>query len=178
MIHRLVAEAFIPNPDNLPLINHKDETPSNNHADNLEWCTHAYNNTYNNVAIRRAEPLRKRIYAYNIKGDKVYEFESVQETCRTLNLSSGNLSDCCNGIIQTYHNLAWSYSELSIDEIKERFSAKQNKYDRISKKVKQYSLKGDFIAEYPSTREAGRQLGFSSSLIARVCRGEAESTHG
>ena len=96
------------------------------------------------------------MYAYNKNGDMVYKFNSGREACRTLNLSSGNLSDCCNGIIQTYHNLAWSYSELSIDEIKERFSAKQNKYDRISKKVKQYSLKGDFIAEYPSTREAGR----------------------
>ena len=114
----------------------------------------------------------------------VYKFNSGREACRTLNLFSGNLSNCCNGIIKTYHDLAWSYSELSFDEIKERFSVRpenydksSKNYDKISKKVKQYSLKGDFIAEYPSTREAGRQLGFSSSLIARVCRGEAESTH-
>ena len=46
LVHRLVAEAFIPNPDGLPCINHKDENKANNHVDNLEWCTVAYNNAY------------------------------------------------------------------------------------------------------------------------------------
>ena len=45
-VHRAVAMAFIPNPDNLPQVNHKDETRDNNIVDNLEWCTAAYNNRY------------------------------------------------------------------------------------------------------------------------------------
>lgn len=46
LVHRLVARAFIPNQNNLPNINHKDENPQNNKAENLEWCTQKYNNNY------------------------------------------------------------------------------------------------------------------------------------
>ena len=56
LVHRLVAEAFIPNPDGLPHINHKDENPENNKADNLEWCTPLYNNKYGTARYRASGP--------------------------------------------------------------------------------------------------------------------------
>lgn len=51
-VHRLVAETFIPNPDNLPEINHKDENKENNCVDNLEWCTRKYNMNYGTTQFR------------------------------------------------------------------------------------------------------------------------------
>lgn len=73
-VHRLVAQAFIPNPDNLPQVNHKDENPFNNCADNLEWCTNQYNVNYS------ARPLsaehRKKIS--NANSGKRRTAEQVQ----------------------------------------------------------------------------------------------------
>ena len=55
LVHRLVAKAFIPNTNNLPIINHKDENPLNNNVDNLEWCDYKYNNNYGTLSKRKSE---------------------------------------------------------------------------------------------------------------------------
>lgn len=86
-IHRLVAIAFVPNPDNLPEVNHKDEDKLNNSPDNLEWCTKAYNTRYGTRTARTSKPILQ----YTKDGVFVRRFNSVREASRTLNIGSSNI---------------------------------------------------------------------------------------
>ena len=81
LVHRLVAEAFIPNPDNLPCINHKDENPNNNCVDNLEWCSYRYNNVYND----RVEKCKSKISNTLTGRKRKYELTAEQRK----NISDG-----------------------------------------------------------------------------------------
>lgn len=121
LVHRLVAEAFIPNPDNLPLINHKDEDRLNCRIDNLEWCDHVYNATYNDAHVKRGKALSKHVYGYDNSGNLIYEFCSTREATRKLNLPNSRIVDCCNNKISVYKNIVWSYSKLSTQEVLSRF---------------------------------------------------------
>lgn len=95
-IHRLVAQAFIPNPDNLPQVNHKDENKLNNTVDNLEWCDCKYNVNYGTAIQRRVEKQSKPVLQYTLNGEFVAEYPSIMEASRQTGINQAHISDCCN----------------------------------------------------------------------------------
>ena len=110
-VHRLVAEAFLDNPDNLPCVNHKDENKLNNNVDNLEWCTIRYNNCYNDGQIKRARFKRKKVYQYDLNGNLIKEWISVNDAGRN-GYNQGHVAACCRGERKTHKGFIWSYEKL------------------------------------------------------------------
>lgn len=110
-IHQLVARAFIPNPNNYPIINHKDENPRNNRADNLEWCTHSYNLSYKDLRKRVAISKRKAIRQYSKSGEFIKEWSHAREAAEQLGLNKRAIYECCKGRCKTSGGYIWKRVE-------------------------------------------------------------------
>ena len=102
-IHRLVAEEFITNPNNLPVINHKDENKDNNYAGNLEWCDGKYNANYGTRNKRIVETQSKPVLQIDLETNQIVaEYPSTAEASRQLKISHSGISMCCNGKLKAY----------------------------------------------------------------------------
>ena len=118
-VHRCVALTYIPNPDNLPCVNHKDECRTNPHKDNLEWCTHKYNSNYGtgiqrlkaNKTASGYERARKASIEALRKPVKCVElntvFYSAADAVRKLNLTHNHIGECCSGRRSTTGGYHW-----------------------------------------------------------------------
>jgi hypothetical protein len=110
-VHRLVAEAFIPNPGFKPLVNHKDNNQFNNHVDNLEWATYSENTQHSYNETDRGRAFRKVVQINKKSGEIIEEFESLKQAQEETGINYTNISKVCNGVGKSAGGYIWRYKE-------------------------------------------------------------------
>lgn len=99
-IHRVVAQAFIPNPNGYKYVHHKDENPSNNCVDNLEWCTNSANIRYS---------CGRQVAQMDSNGNVIRVFNCISDASKELNIPVSNITKCCIGKRTSAGNYSWKY---------------------------------------------------------------------
>lgn len=120
-IHRLAASHFIPNPEDLPQVNHIDGDRRNNHVSNLEWCTASHNQKHS-YRIGLKSPINmgklgslnynsKPVTQYDMKGNYIAEFSATHEACRITGINQGTLAACARGKRKSAGGYTWKYKD-------------------------------------------------------------------
>lgn len=121
-IHRLVAQAFLPNPQNLPCVNHKDEDKTNNNVENLEWCDRSYNVRYSmdlhpeRIANRKNSPrygkrMGLKVNQYNKNGELIKTWDNSRTIQNQTGMSDWSIAECCRGKRHTAYGYIWQYAD-------------------------------------------------------------------
>lgn len=195
-VHRLVAMAFIPNPDNLPEVNHKDENKLNNvvcfnpdgsidtERTNLEWCTGLYNLRYGtrNERMQKLvnEPRMRPVNQFDFNGNLLHTYKSVSDAGRAVGVSARNIVSICKNMgVHSTHGYIFRYADDDSPWIDydEKICRGNNERKRA---VGQYDLNGTFIQMYESVNEASRCTGISRRWIQSICNPNKsdKSAHG
>lgn len=180
-VHQVVAKAFIPNPNDLPEVNHKDENKENNHVTNLEWCTREYNMNYGTGLermkrhpnqLKRQKESRSPIVGIKIDDKSLIKFESISEADRN-GFKRRNLWSALNGNDASHKGYVWCYEdEYSIAKVKTLLN-------RVKvKRVAHVDDKGNVIKVLGTVKEAAKIIGVDNGRISRVCTGKHKHAKG
>ena len=113
LIHRLVAETFIPNSNNLLQVNHKDENKHNNNVNNLEWVTFKENMNYGTKQDRESIiKTKQNVLQYDLEGNFIKKWFNLREITKNTNYKKSNIQYCCSGKNKTAYGYIWKYADL------------------------------------------------------------------
>lgn len=109
LLHRIIATAFIPNPYNLPEVNHKDENKTNNDISNLEWCDHLYNTRYGTGQKRSGMKRSKPVEQMTLEGLHIRYHKSVKLASKSTGFDKNEISKACRGLRDTFNGYLWRF---------------------------------------------------------------------
>lgn len=163
-IHRLVAEAFIPNEEGKPHIDHINTIRDDNNVTNLRWCTREenQNNPITREKLRQAAKLKgekssKIVLVYDREFNLLSAFTSTAQAAKQLELSQGNIANCCMGSLSTYKDMYFSYIPLS--SIEDRQKVERKALPKFKKRMKSLAKaqRKYYFKDVERSREIGRQ---------------------